>query len=58
MSANYFPKIKKIADFHGYDVQSGQCIEECSELIQSINKFWRTGLDCGDKKTTRRRKIR
>lgn len=34
-------KIQKIARFYGYDAQSRQCIEECSELIQAINKYWR-----------------
>lgn len=40
-------KIQKIADTHGYDAQSRQCIEEMSELTQAINKFWRRHLSCG-----------
>ena len=46
-SSTYYPKIKKIADAYGYDVQSRQCIEEMAELTQAINKFWRKGLKCG-----------
>ena len=41
--------IRKIATHHDYDKQSRQCIEECSELIQAINKFWRKFLKCGEK---------
>ena len=40
-------KIKKIAKYYGYEAQSRQCIEECVELIQAINKFWRKDLKCG-----------
>lgn len=40
-------KVKKIADHYGYEAQSRQCIEECAELIQAINKFWRKDLKCG-----------
>lgn len=29
---------KQNADHYGYDSQSTQCIEECAELIQAINK--------------------
>lgn len=42
-------KIKLISEHYGYDAQSRQCIEECGELIQAINKFWRKQLDCGKK---------
>lgn len=41
--------INKIALHNGYDKQSRQCIEECSELIQAINKFWRKFLQCGER---------
>jgi NTP pyrophosphatase (non-canonical NTP hydrolase) len=34
-------RIKTIADHYGYEAQSRQCMEECSELIQAINKLWR-----------------
>ena len=34
--------IKTIAEHYGYDSQSMQCIEECAELIQAINKFRRS----------------
>ncbi|MCD7724902.1 MAG: hypothetical protein LUI12_05030 [Clostridiales bacterium] len=44
-----YEKIKKIADTYGYEPQSRQCMEECAELIQAINKFWRKELDCGRK---------
>lgn len=44
-----FGDIRKIAIHHSYDKQSRQCIEECSELIQAINKFWRKFLKCGEK---------
>lgn len=40
-----------IADTYGYDAQSRQCMEECAELIQAINKFWRKALDCETRKT-------
>lgn len=43
--------IRKIATHHGYDKQSRQCIEECSELIQAINKFWRNFLKCGERES-------
>ena len=46
-SITYYSKIKKIADAYGYDVQSRQCIEEMAELTQTINKFWRKDLKCG-----------
>lgn len=41
--------LSEIALHYGYEKQSRQCIEECSELIQAINKFWRKFLDCGEK---------
>ena len=41
--------IRKIATHYDYDRQSRQCIEECSELIQAINKFWRNFLECGER---------
>ena len=40
---------RNIALHYGYDKQSRQCIEECSELIQAINKFWRKFLQCGER---------
>lgn len=40
-------KINKIAEYYGYDKQSRMCIEEMSELIKAINKFWIYQLDCG-----------
>ena len=42
-------ELSKIALHYGYDKQSRQCIEECSELIQAINKFWRKFLQCGER---------
>lgn len=44
-------RIINIANSYGYEAQSMQCIEECAELIQAINKFWRKTLDCGARKT-------
>ena len=32
-------RIKTIADHYGYEAQSRQCMEECAELIQAINKY-------------------
>lgn len=40
-------KIETIANHYGYDAQSRQCMEECGELVQAINKYWRAELDCG-----------
>lgn len=40
-------KIRKIARRYGYEAQSRQCIEECAELTQAINKYWRKDLQCG-----------
>lgn len=34
-------RIKQIAEHYGYEAQSRQCMEECAELIQAINKLWR-----------------
>lgn len=34
-------EIKKVADFYGYEEQSSQLIEECSELIQAVSKYRR-----------------
>ena len=42
-------KLRKIADFYGYDSQSRKCIEEMAELTQAINKFWFNDLDNGEK---------
>lgn len=39
--------IKYIANYHGYDSQSRQCVEEMGELIQALNKFWRKQQKCG-----------
>ena len=42
-------RIKTIADHYGYEAQSRQCMEECAELIQAINKLWRAEtFDLGD----------
>ena len=35
-------KIKIIAEHYGYESQSRQCIEEMAELMQAINKLWRS----------------
>lgn len=43
--------IRKIATHHNYDKQSRQCIEECSELIQAINKFGGNFLKCGERES-------
>jgi NTP pyrophosphatase (non-canonical NTP hydrolase) len=37
--------LEEIANIHGYDAQSRQCIEEMAELTQAINKLWRNRLD-------------
>ena len=29
------------AEYYGYEVQKDQCIEECAELIQALNKYSR-----------------
>lgn len=34
-------KIKKIADHYGFAKQSRQLNEECAELIQAVNKYYR-----------------
>lgn len=45
-------KIKKIVDTYGYEAQKNQCIEECAELIQALNKLSRAnGLGQPTKKT-------
>ena len=44
---NCYFKLKTIADHYGYDTQSRQLIEEMSELVQAINKFWRKNLEYG-----------
>ena len=41
MEQNEKELIMTIADSYGYAEQSMQCIEECAELIQAINKFRR-----------------
>ena len=38
----------KIVDYHGYERQSRQCMEECGELIQALNKLWRKFPQHGD----------
>lgn len=43
-----------IADTYGYDAQSRQCMEECAELIQAINKHWRNVLQCGNSRISER----
>lgn len=40
-------KIRKIAKHYEYETQSLQCIEEMAELIQAINKYWKSELQCG-----------
>lgn len=42
-------KIRTIAKYYGYDVQSRRCIEEMAQLTQAINKYWRTDLQYGKK---------
>lgn len=32
----------KNAEHYGFEVQSNQCVEECAELIQALNKFKRS----------------
>ena len=39
---NIAEKIKIIAEHYGYEAQSRQCIEEMAELMQAINKLWRS----------------
>ena len=34
-------KIKKIADYYKFERQSRQLSEECAELIQAVNKYYR-----------------
>lgn len=46
MEENYKELLKTIADKYGYGEQSMQCIEECAELIQAINKFRRAASEC------------
>ena len=41
--------IRTIANYHGYDSQSRQLIEEMGELIQALNKFWRKQQKCGSR---------
>ena len=38
---NIADSIGRIAEHYGYESQSRQCMEECAELIQAINKQWR-----------------
>lgn len=40
-------KIKYIAMQYGYESQSRQCIEEMAELMQAINKAWRSRINSG-----------
>jgi len=42
-------RIKTIADHYSYEAQSRQCMEECAELIQAINKLWRAKEIAGAK---------
>lgn len=42
MTAAQLEKVREIARHYGYEAQSRQCIEEMAELMQSINKLWRT----------------
>lgn len=34
-------KIKKIADHYEFEIQSRHLTEECAELIQAVNKYYR-----------------
>lgn len=34
-------KIKQIADHYGFEKQSRQLSEECAEVIQAVNKYFR-----------------
>lgn len=43
-----------IANHYGYEAQSRQCMEECAELIQAINKHWRNVLQCGNSRISER----
>ncbi len=40
-------KLRDIANYYGRATQSRQCIEECAELIQAINK-WDRAQSSGD----------
>ena len=42
-------KLQVIADTSGYNAQSRQLIEEMAKLTQTINKFWRKEMKCGNK---------
>ncbi len=35
-------KVEFIARHHGFESQSRQCMEECGELSQAVNKVWRS----------------
>lgn len=48
MTSEQLEKIRKIARHYGYEVQSRQCIEEMAELMQAINKLWRTNNSIKD----------
>ena len=39
--------IRDIAINYGFERQSRQCMEECGELIQALNKYWRNFLQYG-----------
>lgn len=41
----YSEKIHYIADHYGLEPQMRMCQEECAELIQAINKYFRKGED-------------
>lgn len=44
----YDSRIVNIANNYGYEAQAMQCIEECAELIQAINKYRRYGDEAKD----------
>lgn len=37
----YIEKLQSLIDHYGLREQSGQCIEECAELILALRKYWR-----------------
>ncbi len=37
----YTEKLQSLIDHYGLQEQSGQCIEECAELILALRKYWR-----------------
>lgn len=39
---NTTQQIRFIANHYGFESQSRQLMEECGELVQAVNKVWRT----------------